>query len=316
MWATSRLREFAGHTAHVRRTTGCPIKGAHVTPSGVSSQWIGASAKASPTLTAANFIAAINSSSSGTGGPISTPWLRRMAVNSSYQAGLPARGNPTHLNPAKSSSRTPSGPTSPTADSDAISTPRCSRQTSMASNSGPGRRSRTNPTSSSPSRRAANWAEVDNRRGITRAAGQLEVNLASATGRTSGANSSGTPSLMGAPSSVVYSAITRNARSRRAKIALASPKSVIPASVGRTPLLLRTRSLTPTSRSSVWIVWDSVGWLTCNRRAAADIPPSSVTTTNAASSRNSMPTAANPGPTLPCPEPIAGGVGVGGNRES
>ena len=148
--------------------------------------------------------------------------------------------------------------------------------------------------SRAPSRSAANCAEVDNRRGTTRVRGAVTANFASAPGNTSGASSNGTPIRMMPASSAVKAVIVRTAWSRRAKIARASPSSVIPASVGSTPVLRRVSSVTPSSRSSALIVCDSAGWLTCSRRAAADIPPSSTTTTKAVNSRNSMATLAEP----------------------
>jgi hypothetical protein len=51
-------------------------------------QFSGASANARPALTATNFTAAISSWSSGAGAPRSRPGLRRVAVSSSYHAGL------------------------------------------------------------------------------------------------------------------------------------------------------------------------------------------------------------------------------------
>src|SRR5882757_818042 len=186
------------------------------------------------------------------------------------------------------------------AKSDAIRTPRFSRDTNIASNSGPARRSRTSPTSSVSSRSAANCAAVDSWRGTTRASGNFAVKRASARGSTSGSSSSGIPSLMTLPPSVVNSAIVASAWSRRASTARASARNVMPASVGRTPMLLRTNSLTANSRSRLFTVCDSAGWLTWRRREAADNPPSSTIATNAASSRNSMPR-----PTPPYAELIA-----------
>ena len=142
------------------------------------------------------------------------------------------RGKPTHFNPCRASSRTPSGPTSSSARSEAIRMPRFSRDTSIASNSGPAGRSRTSPTSSVSSRNAANCAAVDSWRGTTLVSGNFAVKRANARGSTSGSNSSGMPSRMTLPPSVVNSAIVASAWSRRASTARASARSVIPASVG------------------------------------------------------------------------------------
>jgi hypothetical protein len=93
----------------------------------------------------------------------------------------------------------------------------------------------------------------------------------------------------------VNSAIVASAWSRRASTARASARTVIPASVGCAPVLLRTNSVAANSRSRLLTVCDSAGWLTWRRREAPDNPPSSIAT-NAASSRNSMSTAARYAP--------------------
>jgi len=132
---------------------------------------------------------------------------------------------------------------------EAIRTPRFSRDTSIASNSGPGGRSRTSATSSVSPRSAANCAAVDSRRGTTRVSGNFEVKRANAAGSTSGSSSSGIASLMTLSPPAVNSAIVASAWSRRASTARASARNVIPASVGCAPVLLRTNSVTANSRS-------------------------------------------------------------------
>ena len=81
-------------------------------------------------------------------------------------------------------------------------------------------------------------------------------------------------------------------------MARASLSNTAPASVGRTPVLLRSSSLTPSWRSRELTVCDKAGWLMWSRREAADIPPSSATATKAVSSRNSITSAYGGDPSI------------------
>nr|WP_264295144.1 hypothetical protein [Microbispora sitophila] len=57
----------------------------------------------------------------------------------------------------------------------------------------------------------------------------------------------------------------------------ASRRNARPATVGTSPAGVRANSFTPSSRSRLRICWDTDGWATCSRSAAAVTEPSSAT---------------------------------------